>query len=418
MPQPQLHAGRDIDGQRLLTRIRELAKIGADPRGGVTRPGFSAADRQGIAYVVEQARRAELMPTVDQAGNLIIRRSGVDPAGPALLMGSHLDTVVRAGRLDGAYGVLAALEVLQTLTEHPLPLRYEPVAIAFANEEGALFPCPFWGSLAVSGQLTRAADELLDRRGGSLREPLRAIGGDPDAVASAKWPDGAIGAYLELHIEQGPALEGSGNRIGVVQGITGRTVLTVVVHGSAGHAGTVPMDCRADALTAAARVVLAVEDVARRQRLCTVATVGRIEVEPDVTNVIPGVVRMSVDLRDLAPDRLLAAEQALYAALARVEADTGTSACAEVTDRCPPAAADPTLRAAIAAAADGLALPRMDLPSGAGHDAQMIAHVAPIGMIFVPSEAGVSHVPEESTTDEDLVAGARVLLQTALLLGT
>lgn len=401
----------------MLTRIRELAKIGADPRGGVTRAGFSAADRLGIAYVTDQARGAGLEPEVDQAGNLIIRRPDADLSRPALLMGSHLDTVVQAGPLDGAYGVLAALDVVQVLAGYPEPLRYEPVAIAFANEEGALFPCPFWGSLAVSGRLERTPDDLLDRSGGSLREPLRAIGGDPDAVAGAKWRAGSIGAYLELHIEQGPALEGSGNRIGVVEGITGRTVFSVTVHGAAGHAGTVPMDYRADALTTAARVVLAVEELARSQEVCAVATVGRFQIEPDVTNVIPGVVRMTVDVRDLSPQRLRGAEEALCAELARVATDTRTRVQVEVTDRIAGAVTDPGLRATIRAAADELGLPSLDLPSGAGHDAQMIAPVAPIGMVFVPSEGGVSHVPEENTSDDDLVGGARVLLRTALRIG-
>ncbi|MFC4856920.1 Zn-dependent hydrolase [Actinophytocola glycyrrhizae] len=407
----------DIDGHRLLTRIRELARIGADSRGGVTRPGFSAADRQGIAYVTEQARQAGLVATVDQAGNLVVRQPDSAPGRrQALLMGSHLDTVIHGGALDGAYGVLAALEVLQSLGDHGARMRYEPVVIAFANEEGALFPCPFWGSLAVTGELQYTPDELLDRSGGSLREPLRAVGGDPDAVTAAQWATGSIGAYLELHIEQGPVLERGGDQIGVVEGITCRTVITVAVHGEAGHAGTVPMDLRADALAAASRVVLAAEDVARRG-LCTVATVGRFQVDPDVTNVIPGVVRLTVDLRDLSETRLQEAERAFADELAKVGARTGTRIEASVTDRYPGSIADRGLRAAIGDAADDLGLSRTDLPSGAGHDAQIIASVAPVGMLFVPSRGGSSHVPEESTGDDDLVAGARVLLRTAVRVG-
>jgi N-carbamoyl-L-amino-acid hydrolase len=401
----------------MLTRIRELARIGADAAGGVTRPGFSPDDRRAVEYVAAQARQADLVPTVDQAGNLIIRRASARHTGPVLLMGSHLDTVVRGGALDGAYGVLAALDVLQTLAQDPAPLAYEPVAVAFANEEGALFPCPFWGSLALTGQLGHGPDDLRDRSGRSLRAALRAAGGDPDAVAAARWPDGSIGAYLELHIEQGPVLERAGARIGVVEGITGRTILTVTVHGTPGHAGTVPMDSRADALTAAARVVLAVERLARHERLCSVATVGRLRVEPDVTNVIPGAVQLTVDLRDLSLDRLQAAEKALQHELAAVCAATGTRIQADLIDRIPPAATDPGLRAAIGAAADALALPRLDLGSGAGHDAQIVAHQAPIGMIFVPSRGGVSHVPEESTDDDDLVAGGQVLLRAAIGIG-
>lgn len=407
----------DIDGHRLLTRIRELAKIGADARGGVTRLGFSAEDRDGIAYVAEQARQAHLSVMVDPAGNLIVRRPGALPMRPVLLMGSHLDTVIHGGPLDGAYGVVAALDVLQALTEHSVPMRFEPVVIAFANEEGALFPCPFWGSLALTGGLTHTPDTLLDRSGRALRAPLTAVGGDPDRVAAARWADGSIGAYLELHIEQGPILESDGRRIGVVEGITGRTVLAVDVHGTAGHAGTVPMDLRTDALAAAARVVLAVEEVARGRRLCSVATVGRLDVDPGVTNVVPGAVRMIVDLRDLSPERLRIAEHALTEEFARVASETGARVEATVTDRIPGTATDPELRAAIGAAADDLGLASLPMASGAGHDAQIVASRAPIGMIFVPSRGGLSHVPEETTDDNDLVAGARVLMRAAVRVG-
>ncbi|GAA3681571.1 Zn-dependent hydrolase [Nonomuraea antimicrobica] len=406
----EANPGLTIDGARLLGRLRRLAEIGADDRGGVTRPGFTPEDRLGREYVAREAAAAGLSPRVDAAGNLIVR--GPRPGGrPVLMMGSHLDTVRRGGPLDGAYGVLAGLEVLQQLAAHGPPTAAEPVLVAFANEEGARFPCPFWGSLALTGRLDRGPGEVSDERGVTLGEALRETGGDPDALESARWRPGTIAAYLELHIEQGPILEATGTTIGVVDGIVGRTILDIEVHGRAGHAGTTPMAARADALAAAARAVLAVERLAGDDDRCAVATVGRLAVEPGVTNVVPGLVRMTAELRDGDRDRLRKAEEELLRRLAEIEAP-GVRIASRVSDRIEPVPTDPELRSLIAAGADALSCSHRPIFSGAGHDAQIVAAVAPIGMIFVPSRNGVSHVPEESTADADLIAGAQVLLAT------
>ncbi|MDH6132940.1 N-carbamoyl-L-amino-acid hydrolase [Kitasatospora sp. MAA4] len=408
----------EIDAGRLLHRIRELARIGLDDStGGITREGFSAADRRAQAYLMGQAREAGLAPAVDAAGNVLIRRSSSDGHStdrPAILMGSHLDTVVNGGRLDGAYGVLAALEVLQACAEAGVESRYDLVAAAFANEEGALFPQPFWGSMALAGRLADLPREPLDHRGRPLRDALRAAGGDLDALGSAVWPHGSVAAYLELHIEQGPVLERAGHSIGIVEAITGRSLLTIQVRGSAGHSGTTPMEGRHDALAAAARVVLAAEEISRGQGLCRVATVGRVDPHPNTPNTIAGAVRMTVDLRDTDAGRLSAAERALRTALQRIASRTGTEIDVVADTRSAPVAADRRLRAAIAHSADELRLSHMPLPSGAGHDAQIVADIAPIAMIFVPSIGGLSHVPEEDTKPADLVGGAQVLLRTVL----
>lgn len=408
-----------IDSGRLLRRIRELAAIGADSTtAGITRPGFSTADRQAQAYVTGQARRAGLTATVDAAGNLLIRTPASPLAAPgerpALLMGSHLDTVVNGGPLDGAYGVLAALEVLQRCTETGLETPYDLVAAAFANEEGALFPQPFWGSMALTGRLADLPREPTDHHGRPLRHALKSAGGNLDALGSAVWPIGSIAAYLELHIEQGPVLERAGTPIGVVEAITGRALLTLRIHGSAGHSGTTPMEGRHDAMTAAARVVLAAEGISRGQHLCRVATVGRFDAHPNTPNTIAGTVTTTVDLRDTDPTRLKAAEHALRHALQRIAAHTGTHITVIAHTHSAPVATDRQLRTAIAHSADELGLPHMTLPSGAGHDAQIVAGVAPIAMVFVPSIGGVSHVPEENTDPAHLIAGANVLLRTAL----
>lgn len=404
-----------IDGARVLRTVEELAWFGADERGGVSRLGFSPADDEARRYLADAAREAGLVPTVDPAGNLIVRRSGARTDVPALLMGSHLDSVSNGGRLDGAYGVAAAWEVLRVLAAHDTPMRYEPVAIALANEEGSLFPYPFWGSLAVIGQLDHPKD-ATDVNGVSLRRPLRDTGGDLDRTAEAAWPPGSIGAYLELHIEQGPVLERAGVTIGVVDAVVGRTIFDLVVSGRQNHAGTTPMDGRADALTAAARLVLAVESVARDRKLCAVATVGVLTVEPGVTNAVPGLVRMSAEIRDNRADRLATAEAAVLAEVARIDSAGEADATVRAVTRFGPVPTDPALRDVITAAARELGLSHRTMPSGAGHDAQIIAAIAPIGMIFVPSRGGVSHAPDEDSDDAHLIAGAEVLLRAALRL--
>jgi N-carbamoyl-L-amino-acid hydrolase len=408
----------DIDAERLLRRVEELGRIGADPAtGGITRTGFSPADREARAYLMEEARTAGLFPAVDAAGNIVVRqRHTRQPTADrqVVMMGSHLDTVVDGGRLDGAYGVIAALEVLQTVVESGIGLRREPVAVAFANEEGALFPQPFWGSMAVAGRIADLPREPCDHQGRPLRDALRLAGGDLDALGSASWPRESVAAYLELHVEQGPVLERSGSRIGVVEAITGRIVLTLEIRGAAGHSGTTPMDARSDALAAAARVVLAAEHIAGRRKLCRVATVGRLAPHPNTPNTIAGAVRMTVDLRDTDVWRAGDAEEALRTMLCDIAEATGTEIEVVAETRSDPVSTDRRLRAAIARSADELGLAHEELPSGAGHDAQFMADIAPIGMIFVPSIGGVSHVPEENTAPEDLVAGARVLLRSAL----
>lgn len=416
-PAPDVPA-LSVDAARLLGRIEKFASIGRNASGGIEREGFSDADREARAELIREAEAAGLAAGVDAAGNILIRR----PEGtacterPTLLIGSHLDTVVNGGRLDGTYGVLAALEVLQTVLESGVEPAHEPVAVAFANEEGARFPQPFWGSKVLVGRLAELPEEPLAHDGTPLRDALARVGGDLDALGTAVWSQGSVAAYLELHVEQGPVLESSGDSIGVVTGITGRTVLTVVVRGEAGHAGTTPMEMRRDPLAAAARILLAVEGLAQEQQLCRVATVGRLDIRPNSPNTIAEEVQLTVDLRDGNPVRLELAEQAVRNLVATVAQERRLEIDVEVGTRTEPAQADRTLRDAIADSAVELGHRYQLLPSGAGHDAQIVAEIAPMGMIFVPSIGGVSHVPEEDTKSGDLVAGADVLLRTALRL--
>lgn len=395
----------------MLDCLRELAKIGADPRGGLTRLGLSAAESQARAFLSELSRSAGLAAEIDPAANLLIRRPGADPGKPVVLMGSHLDTVVQGGWLDGAFGVAAAVEVLRRITELGPGLSCEPVAVAFANEEGALVQEPFWGSRALCGLLAHATAS-----GRPAREYLLDAGGDPGRLAEAAWAPGRIRAYLEPHIEQGPVLERLGLPIGIVDAIVGRTVLEAEIQGEQQHAGTTPMADRRDALAAAAEFLLRVRQIAAQDHACATATVGQLDVAPGTTNTIPGLVRLRADLRDTDPGRLARAESAVRAAGARTQRESGCQVTVRTAHRSAPARTDPELRQVIADAAAGLGLAGHVMPSGAGHDAQIVASIAPAGMIFVPSRGGVSHAPAEDTSDAALVSGADVLLGAAFRL--
>lgn len=406
-----------VDGTRMLRRLDELNRFGAVPGGGITRTGLSAEENAARRYLAQQCHRDGLVTHVDAAGNLIMRRQDAHRGRRVVLLGSHLDTVTNGGRLDGAYGVIAAHEVLATLARFGPPLPFEPVAVAFTNEEGTTFPYPFSGSLGLVGGLDMArANSTVGHDGRSLREALRAAGGDLDNVADAAWSSQTLACYLELHIEQGPILEARQMPIGVVEAITGRTILDVTVRGAKGHAGTTPMSLRRDALAAAARVVLAVRAIAADRGLCSVSTVGCLTVGSPATNVIPAQVRLTAEFRDGRAERLVAAEDALLTELARIGADTNTAVEAHPRRVARPTLTDATIRQAVTAAADGLGLPSLPMFSGAGHDAQILADITPIGMIFVPSRQGVSHAPQEATDDVHLVAGADTLLHTVLRL--
>lgn len=422
MPQPRLrardslerHAGLRVDGARLLRCLDELAAIGADPAGGITRLGLSPQEQAARTYLRGLCDSAGLEAETDPAGNLLVRRPGARrPAVPVLLVGSHVDTVVQGGRLDGAYGVVAAIEVLRVLHEHDVDLPVEMVAVAFANEEGALIQTPFWGSHALCGSLEDGL-AAKDRAGRPVSGYLAQSGGDPDRLDDAAWPPGSVAAFLELHIEQGPTLERLGVPIGVVEGIVGRTILDIEVVGEAQHAGTTPMPDRRDALVAAAGIILAVERVATEQGVCATATTGYLEAHPNVTNTITGHVRLTAEVRDTDPRRIARAEAAVRAECARVAAASGCAVEVAVGMRSRPVSTAVPLRDVIRQAAETLDLPHLTMPSGAGHDAQIVARVAPIGMIFVPSKRGISHAPGEDTAPGDLVHGTNVLLHAVL----
>jgi N-carbamoyl-L-amino-acid hydrolase len=395
---------------RIQQHISELAKFGANPQGGVSRVAFSEADIAGRDYIKKLMQEAGLVVRVDAAGNIIGRREGRDPKLPPILIGSHTDSVPGGGNYDGDVGTIGAIEVAQVLQERGVKLKHPLEVVDFANEEGGTV-----GSLAMSGQLEPKALDLMTHSGKTIRDGIQAIGGDPDRLAEAVRKPGELKAYVELHIEQGAILDESDIDIGVVEGIVGIRWWDVTVEGVPNHAGTTPMNRRRDAMLSAAEFALAVNRVATSMPGRQVATVGRIRAEPGAPNVIPGKVVMSLEIRDLDEakmDTVFAAVKAEAEKIAQARQTPISFAKLETSSR--PAPTDERVRRIIANAAKSLGFSSKQMPSGAGHDAQEISHIAPTGMIFVPSVGGVSHSPKEFTSQQDMGNGANVLLQTVL----
>jgi N-carbamoyl-L-amino-acid hydrolase len=400
-----------VDGDRLNARLSELARFGARDAGGIDRVAFSDADLEARAWVAELMRGAGLDVSVDVAGNLWGRRPGTEPALEPLVLGSHIDSVPDGGNYDGQVGSMGAVEVAWTLADTGRATRHPVHFVIFPNEEGGKT-----GSRALAGKVRPEELDIVTASGFTIGDGLRRIGGDPDRLAEAARPAGSVAAFLELHVEQGAELERLGIDIGVVEGIVGIMRWNVTVDGMANHAGTTPMDQRRDAMVAAARFVDMVYTTVRSWPGTQVATVGRLVAEPGAPNVIPGRVRLSLEVRDLSMDKIQEVFRQLEGRASEIGRATGTSFSFErfyVSEAAPTA---PHIRDLVEATARSLGLSARRMPSGAGHDAQSMAHVGPVGMIFVPSVGGISHAPEEFTEPQDVTNGANVLLGTLLAL--
>jgi len=400
-----------VNGARLNAHLAEIARFGRNPEGGVTRLAYSDADRDARAYVTELMRQARLEPRVDAAGNIIGRRAGRDASRKPILFGSHVDSVPDGGNYDGPVGTLAAIEVARTLAEQGVVTRHPLEVTVWQNEEGGLY-----GSRLVSGELPPAELANVSRSGKTIANGIRFLGGDPARLAEARRQPGDIAGYLELHIEQGGTLERERVAIGVVEGIVGIGQWEVTVAGFANHAGTTPMDRRQDALLAAARFVEAVNRVAGGTPGRQVGTVGRIQAFPGAPNVIPGRVVLTLELRDLDAAKIRSLYERVQGEARQIGEATGTTFAYAELHTNTPAPSDPRVRALIEQAARGLGLSTKVMPSGAGHDAQAIAALGPMGMIFIPSVGGISHSPKEYSHPGDITNGANVLLHALLRL--
>ena len=397
-----------LDGALLLEQIRILGELGADPvQGGRTRIALTDAEKAGRDQVVAWMKALDLEVRIDRIGNIfgtLPAASGEDLA--PLMMGSHIDTVTNAGALDGCYGVLAGLAVIRAYRDAGvLPAR--PITVgAFTNEEGVRYQPDMMGSLVYAGGLeVQVALDTLGSDGTRLGDELARIGYAGDLQPGAIVPH----EYLELHIEQGPILEAEGIQIGVVENLQGISWQQVTVQGNANHAGTTPTRLRHDAGYVACAAVAEARAIAREAG-STLATTGCIAFEPNVINVIPRKAVFTVDLRDPDEARLQQAEQRFADFLERIAAEEGVKISSERLVRFEPVIFDATLADQIEASAVRLGLSHRRMTSGAGHDAQMIARIAPAAMIFVPSRGGISHNPREHTADAQLVMGAEVLL--------
>lgn len=396
--------------QRMEARIKELSQFGTTPEGGVSRIAFSDADLAGRAYIMELMREAGLTVRIDTAGNIIGRRPGRQDGLPPILFGSHIDSVPGGGNYDGDVGVIGAIEVIELLNENGIETRHPLEIVSFTDEEGGLS-----GSRAMIGKLTEEALQLVSHSGLTIGDGIRHVGGDPDRLSEAARKSGDLAAFIELHIEQGAILHEANINIGVVEGIVGIRWWDVTIEGMANHAGTTPMNRRQDAMVTAAELTLAINRVASELEGRQVATVGRIQAFPGAPNVVPGKVVMSLEIRDLEAAKMQKVFDLIEAEAEQLAGERSTSIhFAELDSSAPPAPTDSVMRDIIAAAADELGLSTRRMPSGAGHDAQDIAMIAPTGMIFVPSVGGISHSPEEFTSAEDMANGASVLLHTVI----
>ena len=399
-----------IDAARLQQRLEGLSVYGRRQDGtfadGVSRVAYSDADVAGRKYAMELMRSAALDPHIDAAGNITAIREGSDPSLKPILFGSHIDSVPKGGNFDGDLGSMAAIEVLHTLNQHNVRTRHPLRMYIWQNEEGGLT-----GSQAASGS---SLD--LERKFNGMRteDGIRKIGGDPAHIADARIAPGSIHCYLELHIEQGGTLEKAGIPIGVVEGIVSIDDYDVEIRGFANHAGTTPMPERRNALLAAAQLIEAVQSIVTSEPGRQVGTVGSLTVSPNARNVVPGLVELTVELRDLSPEKIARLGQQIQKRAQTIAEETKTEITMKLVDHDPPAMASPQIQTQIEAAASALGLKTMRLPSGAGHDAQMMAKLGPMGMIFVPSVGGISHSPRELTRWSDCANGANVLLQTVL----
>lgn len=408
------HRHLEINGQRLLERLHELARIGPIPGGGVSRLALTDADKEGRELVITWMRDLGLEIGIDAIGNVVATRAGATE-GPPVMTGSHIDTVATGGKYDGNLGVLAGLEVMETLAERGV-LTDRPLAVAFfTNEEGSRFPPDMMGSLCYVGGLTvEEAMSTADADGVLVADEIKRIG----FSGPLPCPGPAPHAFVELHIEQGPVLERQGFQIGAVDSVQGISWTEVIIEGQSNHAGTTPMNMRRDAAVAAAETILAVRRIAADIGGSQVGTVGSLQLHPDLVNVVAARARLTVDMRNTHEDSLAAAERLLLNALDRISSSEQVEMSTRWLARFEPVTFDPNVVSLVESNAARLGLSVRRIASGAGHDAQMLARVCPAAMVFVPSVEGISHNPAEHTAPEDLTNGANVLLHTIIDLAT
>ena len=401
-----------VNEERLEKTLLQLATYGKMENGETNRVAFSDADLEGRAYIISLMQVSGLEVSVDFAGNIIGKRAGKDRFLKPIAFGSHIDMVPNGGNYDGCAGSLAAIEVIRVLNEAGIETQHPLEVFIFSNEEGGVM-----GSRALVGELEQDALDIENSTGYSMREGINRLGGNAARVDEVERPEGSLTAFLELHIEQGGILDREQIDIGVVDGIVGIKWWDVDIKGFANHAGTTPMSMRKDALLAASRFILAVNEVATSFEGNQVGTVGRRSAFPGAPNVSPGAVQLSLEIRDLSSEKIEQLFKGMKSRAKDIEEEMGTPFTFTPIDATSaPALTDQRIQKLITEEARKLGLRTKQMQSGAGHDAQDLARITPVGMIFVPSKDGISHSPKEYTSSKDMANGANVLLRTILKL--
>ena len=399
-----------MNGKRIESRIFELAKFGRDENGHGYRVAYTKGDIEGRAWFMDLMKKAGLDPTIDAAGNITGKRKGKNPSLKPIGFGSHIDMVPDGGNYDGTLGSISALEVIEILNENNVVTEHPLEVIIFGNEEGGTI-----GSKAMVGGLTSGGLQQKSQSGLTMAEGIKAIGGNPDNIQSCIRKKGDFNAWVELHIEQGGILEKENIQVGVVEGIVGIVHWEVMVEGFANHAGSTPMNMRQDALLAASKFIVAVNEVINSVKGNQVGTVGKIAAMPGAYNVIPGKVVLGLEIRDLSSEKI----EMLFNEIEKRAVTIGKEFKTTINflrqpNESRPALTNKALQQTINTSAKALGFSTKFMQSGAGHDSQHIAAIAPAAMIFIPSVGGISHSPKEFSTAVDMANGANVLLQTIL----
>ncbi len=404
-----------INQERLWNRLEELSQFGKLENGGVTRFSFTEAERKAKDKVISYMVEAGMKVTEDAVGNLIGRKEGRISNLPAVLMGSHIDSVPKGGIFDGTLGVLAGIEVVQTMNEKNIETDHPIEVIAFTDEEGSRFGFGMIGSRALAGTLNYEHLQYKDTEGITIEQAMKKAGLDPTQISKAARNPESVKAYVELHIEQGKVLENHDISIGLVSGIAGPLWTRWTLKGEAGHAGATPMNMRKDPLMAATKIMLHIEEETKKSEPA-VATVGQLNVKPGGVNVIPGEVEFSLDLRDISLETRDKLEDLIQSLAYRLCQNEGIKINIETLQRVDPAPCSKEIKSVIEASLRKVGVPLLTLPSGAGHDGMQFKDFCPIGMIFVRSKDGVSHNPAEWSSKEDCGVGTSVLYETILQL--
>lgn len=400
-----------VNEQRILGRINELAKIGRDEKGRGYRVAYTKGDIEGRAWFMGLMKNAGLEVSIDAGGNIIGKRKGKNPSLKPIAFGSHIDMVPDGGNYDGTLGSICALEVIEILNENKIITNHPLEVLIFQNEEQGLI-----GSQAMTGNLKK---EVLDQKsinGLTMGEGIRALGGNPEKLWEVARKKGDLAAFLEIHIEQSKVLETRKIDVGVVEGIVGISDWNITVMGMANHAGSTPMNDRQDALIAASKLVLAVNEVVNSYEGAQVGNVGKMSVLPGAPNVIPGKVTMSLQMRDLSHEKVMKMFADIEKRAAQIAMETRTEIGFEYLRSSMPTIASKEIQDKMMQVAKSLGISYLKMQSGAGHDTQEMARLGPVGLLFIPSKDGISHNPKEYSSPSEMANGANVLLHTVMLI--